>query len=142
MSEGTGITDVFPAAATLHDSISHAIGPAATPRRLMWWKFRAHRLALASAIVILLLYLMTLFCGFVAPYDPEFKTGNPLAPPQWPSIVVDGRLQWPPVVFGMKQTLDMQTFQRRYVPDPTKRFPVALFAVSYTHLTLPTTERV
>ena len=134
MSEGTGITDVFPAAARLHDSISHAIGPAATPRRLMWWKFRAHRLALASAIVILLLYLMTLFCGFVAPYDPEFKTGNPLAPPQWPSLVVDGRLQWPPVVFGMKQTLDMQTFQRRYVPDPTKRFPVALFVHGQPYL--------
>lgn len=127
MSEGTGVTEAFPAAVPIHDSTIHAVGPAATPRRLMWWKFRAHRMALASAIVIVLLYLMMIFCGFVAPYDPEFKTGNPLAPPQWPHFVVDGQLQWPPVAFGMTQKLDMQTFQRSYVADPNKRFPVALF---------------
>ena len=60
---------------------SGGIGPAATPRRLMWWKFRAHRLALVSLAVIGLLYLVMIFCGFVAPYDPELKTGDPLAAP-------------------------------------------------------------
>jgi peptide/nickel transport system permease protein len=127
MSESVRATEALPVAAPPYDWAADVSGPAATPRRLMWWKFRSHRMAVASLAVIALLYLMMVFCGFVAPYDPEFKTGNPLAPPQWPHLVVDGRMQWPPVAFALGQKLDMQTFQRVYAAAADKRFPVALF---------------
>ena len=39
--------------------------------KLMWWRFLRHKLAIVSAILILLLYLVAAFCEFVAPYDPE-----------------------------------------------------------------------
>jgi peptide/nickel transport system permease protein len=104
-----------------------SIGPIATPRQLMWWKFRAHKLAVASLGVVVLLYLAMIFCGFVAPYDPEFKTGHPFLSPRWPHLVVQGHFQWPPVVYGLSQKLDMQTFQRVYAIDETRFFPVALF---------------
>jgi len=115
---------------------SGVIGPAATPRRLMWLKFRAHRLALASLVVIALLYLVMIFCGFVAPYDPELKTGHPLAAPQWPHLIVQGRLQWPPVVYGITQKLDMQTFQRSYAADETQVFPLQFFVRGAPYLLL------
>ena len=50
--------------------------------QLMWWRFLKHRLAVASAIIVLLLYLVAAFCEFVAPYDPEDSFSKyKLAPP-------------------------------------------------------------
>src|SRR4030042_74806 len=55
----------------------------ATQWQLMWGKFRRHKLALASIVVIFLFYLVALFCEFVAPYSPEtFSTGKMAMPPQ------------------------------------------------------------
>ena len=38
----------------------------ATQWQLMWWKFRRHKLAVASGVVIILLYGMALFCEFLS----------------------------------------------------------------------------
>src|SRR4029079_19066165 len=42
----------------------------ATPWQLMRWRFMRHRMAVVSAYIILVLYLVAAFCEFVAPYDP------------------------------------------------------------------------
>ena len=34
----------------------------------MWWKFQAHKLALYSGVVIILLYLIAVFAEPLAPY--------------------------------------------------------------------------
>ena len=39
--------------------------------RLVWWRFRKHRLALASAFVLLALYLVVLCPDFFSTQDPE-----------------------------------------------------------------------
>ena len=36
------------------------------PWKLIWWRFRKHRLAVGSTIVLALLYLIALFADFVA----------------------------------------------------------------------------
>ena len=36
--------------------------------QLMWWKFRKHRLAVISGVVILTIYAMVAICEFLAPY--------------------------------------------------------------------------
>ena len=99
-----------------------------SPLELMWYKFRSHRLALVSVWVIALLYLMAIFANFIAPFDPETRTGLPLLPPTWPTVMVDGQFQWPPVVFGVTQKLDTKTFKRVSVLDPAKKFPVEFLA--------------
>jgi peptide/nickel transport system permease protein len=45
----------------------HAV---ASQWQLMWWQFRRHRLAMASAVVLLVIYLVATFCEFIAPFDP------------------------------------------------------------------------
>jgi len=42
--------------------------------KLMWWKFRKHKLAVISGIVILLMYLSVAICEFLAPY--HYTTRN------------------------------------------------------------------
>src|SRR2546427_12037933 len=43
----------------------------ASNRRLVWWRFRKHRLALLSALVLLALYGIVLFPDFLSTQDPE-----------------------------------------------------------------------
>ena len=39
--------------------------------RLIWWRFRKHRLALASAVVLIALYVVVLGPDFFSTQDPE-----------------------------------------------------------------------
>src|SRR5512136_2588671 len=39
--------------------------------KLVWWRFRKNRLAVASAFVLLALYVVVAFPGFFATQDPE-----------------------------------------------------------------------
>ena len=39
--------------------------------KLFWLKFRRHRLAVASLVVVILLYLTAAFAPFLAPFDPN-----------------------------------------------------------------------
>ncbi len=104
-----------------------------SPFELMWYKFRAHKLAVISLWVIAAFYLVAILANFLAPYDPEHRHGLPRAPPLLPTVVVDGAFVWPPVVFGAKQELDRKTFQRVYTIDTEKRYPLQFFAEGDRH---------
>ena len=43
----------------------------ASQAQLMWWRFRKHKLALVSGGIIVLYYLITLFCEVIAPYNKD-----------------------------------------------------------------------
>ncbi|NLS77060.1 MAG: ABC transporter permease [Chloroflexi bacterium] len=43
----------------------------ATQWQLMWWKFRRHKMAIVGGFILIGLYLITIFCEFLAPYDPH-----------------------------------------------------------------------
>ncbi len=95
--------------------------------QLMWWKFRKHKLAMLSAIVIIIFYLIAIFAEFLAPYNPE--TVNPrrtYTPPQRIRIFGPDGLQRP-YVNGVKVEIDRQALRRVFVIDPTKRHELAFF---------------
>ena len=95
--------------------------------RLMWWRFRRHKLAVVSLFLLLLLYASTLISEVIAPYNLHTRNARFIhAPPQAVHFIRDG---WPslPFVYGMKQTLDMKTLTRLYTDDPTKVQPLRFF---------------
>ena len=95
--------------------------------RLMWWRFRRHKLAVVSLFLLLLLYASTLISEVIAPYNLHTRNARFIhAPPQAVHFIRDG---WPslPFVYGMKQTLDMKTLKRLYTDDPTKVQPLRFF---------------
>jgi len=99
----------------------------ASPRVLMWWRFRRHRVALASGVVLLALYAIILFCEFLAPYGLDSRhTDFIYAPPQRLHFLSEGRLS-APFVQGYEYHLDMKNLRRVYTPDPTKREPIRFF---------------
>ena len=88
--------------------------------RLMWWRFRRHRLAVVSAVILLLLYASVLVSEVLAPYGLETRNTNVLlAPPQPVHLFHDGRLVGP-FVYGLKYSLNMDNLQREYADDPAQ----------------------
>ena len=60
--------------------------------RIIWWRFRRHRLAVWSAVVLFLFYLCVPFAEVLAPYDPNKLDSDFIhAPPQGLHLFHDGR---------------------------------------------------
>jgi peptide/nickel transport system permease protein len=95
--------------------------------KLMWWKFRRHRLAVVSAAILLLFYLSTLVSEVIAPYNLHTRNARFIhAPPQRVHLFHEGAFVGP-FVYGLKQTLDMETLKRIYTEDPTKVHELRFF---------------
>ena len=87
----------------------------ASQLRLMWWKFRKHRLALVSGIFLAVLYFGILICEFLAPYNLHTRNMDYIySPPQRVHLFHNGQFVGP-FVYGRQMTLDMDTLKRNYV---------------------------
>jgi peptide/nickel transport system permease protein len=96
---------------------------AASQWQLIRAKFLKHRLAVLGIIVVILYYLVAMFGGFLAPYGPnERHTDYVYAPPQ--RIYFDGVR---PVVYGITQTEDPNSFRRIYSEDRTRFYYLRFF---------------
>jgi peptide/nickel transport system permease protein len=102
--------------------------------QLMWWQFRRHRLAMASAVVLVLICLVAAFCEFVAPFDPsDFTPRYTYAPPQMVHLFdrdAAGGLVFSPHVNGFKVTIDQAALRRVFVIDREVKYPIGLFVRS------------
>jgi peptide/nickel transport system permease protein len=91
----------------------------ASQLRLTWWRFRRHKLALISGILLLAAYLMIVIVEFLAPYNVHTRNvDNIYAPPQQVRLFHDGAFVGP-FVYGRDMTLDMNTLRRIYTDDTT-----------------------
>jgi peptide/nickel transport system permease protein len=98
--------------------------------RLIWWRFRRHRLAFASGIVVLLIYLVALLADPIAPSGTEAsKPRFTYAPPQMLHLFRDteGGWRFEPHVTGYKVKIDPAAMRRVFVSDPEAVIPVGLF---------------
>ena len=66
---------------------------------LVWWRFRKHRLAMASAVVLLGLYAVVLCPDFFSTQDPEATEARLAFIPVQRPHVLDG-FRWSPWVPG------------------------------------------
>ena len=97
----------------------------ASPRQLMWWRFRRHRMALLSSVVLILLYLAALTWEFLAPYDPlRHDVQSAYAPPQLLQFIDDEGLHFPPFVYGLKSGRDPETFRKIFEVDESVKYPI------------------
>ncbi|UCH26526.1 MAG: ABC transporter permease [Trueperaceae bacterium] len=98
--------------------------------QLIWRKFRKHRLAMFSGVVVSFIYLVVLIPGFFAPFTPEeYRANFTYAPPQPIRFVVrteDG-LRFAPFVYGYKVEIDYNAGRRNFVIDREVSYPVGLF---------------
>jgi peptide/nickel transport system permease protein len=96
--------------------------------KLMWWKFRKHRLAVVGGVVVILIYLVAALAEFLAPFDPEVFTATyTYAPPQ-PLHLFDGG-EFKPHVNGYKVEIDKVALRRTFVVDETSKHTVGFLVV-------------
>lgn len=97
--------------------------------QLMWWRFSAHKMALISGIVVILIYLVAAFAEFLAPYLPDEVNAKLLyAPPQTLYLFdTENGLKFDPHVYGYKSVVDIAAGRRTFTVDKTQRIPVGFF---------------
>ena len=92
-----------------------------------------HKLALISAVIVGLFYLVALFADVLA-YAPPFNTeaGRSYIPPQ-PIHWFDATGHFHPQVYALKGKRDLRTFKLTYAPDASEPRDLVLFAHGYPY---------
>jgi peptide/nickel transport system permease protein len=99
----------------------------ATQWQLIRMRFRRHRLALLSFILLVTLYLLAAFAEFVSPYTATQRfEGYQMAPPVQVRLFDEDGLNRP-FVFGRKKELDQETFKFIFTEDEETKYPVRFF---------------
>lgn len=96
--------------------------------QLMWWRFLKHRMAVISAVIIVLLYFIGAFSEFVAPYNPEDTfIKYKLAPPSAIHFFdAQGNFQRP-FVYKLDRTRDPKTLRSTYAEAKATIYPIRFF---------------
>jgi peptide/nickel transport system permease protein len=97
--------------------------------KLIWWKFRRHRLSMIALPVLSLLYLMAAFCEFVAPYGPQDRFSDfHKTPPHRVHLMAPGEGLQRPFVYGLVSEMNPETYRITFVEDRADRHVLRFFA--------------
>jgi len=92
--------------------------------RMMWYRFRRHRIAVVSGAFVLAMYLSILVSELLAPYDLHSRhTDHIYAPPQTVHLFHEGRFVGP-FVYGLTYRLNMENLRREYAEDTSQVHPI------------------
>ncbi len=99
---------------------------------LVWWRFKKHRLALFSGVLLIFVYVIVLVPDFFATEDPEFTESRQSFIPPQPLHLMDGAnlSPWVPAVVGKRNTT---TLRMEWKIDESKKIPVRFFATGYKY---------
>lgn len=99
-------------------------------RQLMWRKFLRNRMAVLSGVTLIVIYLMTIFAGFVAPYSVRDGVSSLTFSPPVVVRFIDpesGQIFLQPFFYPLRGQRSTTTFQLEYVEDRSERIPIDFF---------------
>ena len=100
--------------------------------KLVWWRFKKHRLALVSAFVLLGIILIALFPDFFSIQDPNKSSARKsFMPPQGISFFHDGSLQVH--VKPLKGKRNKTTLKMEWGVDEKRILPLRFFTSGYEY---------
>ncbi len=95
--------------------------------KMMWWRFKKHRIAVWAGAILLVFYLVAALVEVVAPYGLETKNVRfKYAPPQAVHLFHEGSF-YGPFVYPYKVTRNLETMTRVFTPDTTKPSQIRFF---------------
>ena len=101
----------------------------ASPRQLMWWKFKKHKLAVVSLYLLFFMYFTAIFTEFLSPYNPNVRHIRHLyAPPQKMHFFYDGKFHLWPAVYKLEFKIEQETLKEIYYELPDLAYPLKLFS--------------
>lgn len=101
--------------------------------KLIWRRFKQHRLGLISGIFLFVSYFMLPITGFVAPYTPNERHADHLyAPPQFIHLFNNGKFIGPHVL-PITATADLENYRWRYTADKDRPMKLEFFCKRDTY---------
>ena len=94
---------------------------------LMWMHFKRHKLAVIGSVVVIILYAMAIFHGFLAPYEKATRSEYLFLPPTKLVFNNGENFSLRPYVYQATFKSDAKTFSRIATYDTSKRYPVEFF---------------
>jgi len=102
--------------------------------QLMWRKLRKHKLALGGGTILVVLYILAIFCSFFSPYVVRERYPNYIfCSPQKIHFFDEEGFHLRPFVYGLKGSIDPDTFERLYTVDKNKKYPIYFFVHGYKY---------
>jgi peptide/nickel transport system permease protein len=100
--------------------------------KLVWWRFKKHRLALFSGFVVIFIATIALFPDFYSTLPPhESDAVRSFVPPQLPRFFgPDGSFIY---VYDVEGQRNPTTLMMEWLPNEEKIVPVSLFASGYDY---------
>ena len=100
--------------------------------QLMWWRFRKHKPAIVSAIILGIFYLLFPLAEFLGTGDPaQISEPYHYLRPQVIRFFDDGSFS--PHVNGLRPYRDPMTFQKKYELLPDEKIGVTFFAKGFEY---------
>ena len=94
---------------------------------LMYHKFRKHKLAMASTIILVIFYLTAIFGNFVAPQGTEQYDGKCVnCPPHGSHLFHEGKFVGP-FVYGLARERDPETYMMQFVDNKEEIYKIRFF---------------
>jgi hypothetical protein len=113
-----------------------AVAPLGKPRhevtsapqwKLIWWRFRRHRLAMIGLVIMIALYIGAAFAGFLAPYNTSSYSGeHAYQPPQVPHLSISEGFYIHPTTGAT----DPETLAPVFTEDTTRTVPLRFLVKS------------
>jgi peptide/nickel transport system permease protein len=103
----------------------------ASQLQLTWWRFKRHKLALVSGIVVILFYLVAAFADFLAINDPHDTDARRTYSPPQTLRFFDEDGSFAPYVEVLRARRDPRTF--RMVFDQSSKVYVTAFTRGYSY---------
>ena len=111
------------------DSEKYAV---ATQFQLTWWRFRRHKLAMISMVLLFIFYLLAIFADFLATTDPHATDARTSYIAPQPINLFDEN-GFNPYVYGIKGMRDMRTFKLVYTVDTSRKVYIDFFGRGYEY---------
>jgi len=103
--------------------------------KLVWWRFRRHRLALVSSVVVLAVAIIALVPGFFSTQDPNATYATELfIPVQSLHFFDNGSLR--PFVYGVVGKRNPKSLRMEWQIDTSKKIPVRFLTKGYQYKVL------
>jgi peptide/nickel transport system permease protein len=97
---------------------------------LTWWKFKQHKLAVVSGVLLIVFYLVAIFAEFFSTTDPHaYSSRYTYAPPQAVKLFQSDEQgwRWLPHVNGYAPATDPVTLRRTFEIDEQTIIPIGFF---------------
>ncbi len=100
--------------------------------KLVWWRFKKHKLAVASSFVVILIAIIALAPGFFSTQDPHESEATELfIPPQRLHFFDEGRLQL--FVYAVTGVRNPETLRMEWQTGSEEKIYLQLFTQGYTY---------